>query len=164
MSPEQKKTREFFDKLTRNETYTTGCWILVGVCTCILVFMFFLPAQEMLADIKESVSLLLLMVMCGPLAAYLRILPYHAYGTQPNHQSMAGLIKYHPVNRAEKKKMELFYTIRYMSKVMAICMFMQICISLFVYGKFTWVNIVYVFIGAFVYPVILNLLSIYSEK
>lgn len=164
MSPEQKKTREFFDKLTKNETYTTGCWILVGVCTSIFVLMYFLPVQEMLADIRESVSLLLLMAMCGPLAAYLRILPYQAYGNQPNHKMMSEIIKYHPVNRAEKKKMEMFYTIRYMAKVMAICMLIQLSVSLFAYGKVSWINVVYVFVGAFVYPMLLNMFSIYFEK
>ena len=164
MNPKQKQTREFFDRLIKNETYTTGCWILLGVCTSILVLLYFLPAQEMLVDIKESVSLLLLMVICGPSAAYFRILPYHAYGNQPNHHLMSELIKYHPVDRVEKKKMELFYTIRYMAKVAGVCMFMQIFVSLFAYGKISWINIVYVLVGAFVYPVLLNALSIYFEK
>lgn len=164
MSPEQRKTRVFFDKLTRNEIYTTGCWVLVGVCTSILVLLFFLPAQEMLADIKESVSLLLLMAMCGPTASYFRIMPYQAYGNQPNHRMMSELIKYHPVNRAEKKKMELFYSVRYMAKVTGICMLMQLSVTIFVYGKVSWINVVYVLVGAFVYPMLLNMFSIYFEK
>lgn len=164
MNHEQKETRLFFDKLTRNETYTTGCWVLVGVCTGILVLLFFLPAQEMLVDIKESGLLLLLMAMCGPTASYFRIMPYQAYGNQPNHKMMFELIKYHPVNRVEKKKMELFYSVRYMAKVAAVCMFMQLCVSLFVYGKISWINIAYVLVGAFLYPLLLNAVSIYFEK
>ena len=164
MNPEQKKTREFFDKLIKNETYTTGCWILVGVCTVILVLLYLLPAQEMLVNIEESIYLLLLMVICGPTAAYFRIMPYHAYGNQPNHQIMSELIKYHPVNRVEKKKMELFYSIRYMAKVTGICMLMQIAVSLLVYGRVSWMNVLYVLIGAFLYPILLNIFSIYFEK
>ena len=164
MNYEQKQTREFFDRLIKNETYTIGCWISLGVCTGILVMLYFLPAQEMLLDVKESVSLLLLMAVCGPAAAYFRILPYQAYGTQPNHQLMSELIKYHPVNRAEKKKMELFYSVRYMAKVTGICMLMQLSVTIFVYGKVSWINVVYVFVGAFVYPMLLNMFSIYFEK
>ncbi|MBR2044818.1 MAG: hypothetical protein IJ958_01620, partial [Agathobacter sp.] len=110
MDHEQKEIREFFDKLTKNETYTTGCWILVGMMSVILEMLFFLPAQELLVDVDESFPLIILMVLCGPVAAYFRIMPYQAYGTQPNHRMIAEIIKYHPVNRAQKKKMELFYT------------------------------------------------------
>lgn len=164
MNPKQKQTREFFDKLIKNETYTTSCWVLVGVCTSILVFIYFLPAQELLMDIKESVYIFILMSICSPCAAYFRILPYHAYGNQPNHHLMSELIKYHPVNRVEKKKMELFYSVRYMAKVASVCLFTQMFVSLFVYGKVSWINFVYVLVGAFVYPLLLNALSIYFEK
>ena len=156
MSPEQRKTRVFFDKLTRNEIYTTGCWVLVGVSTSILGLLFFLPVQEILVDIKESVPLLLLMVMCGPTAAYFRIMPYQAYGNQPNHKMMSELIKYHPVNRVEKKKMEVFYSVRYMAKVAGVCMFMQLIVSLFVYGKISWVNIVYAIVVFFCLLIVPN--------
>lgn len=164
MNSEQKQTRIFFDKLIKNETYTTGCWVLVGMLTSILVMMFFLPAQEMLVDIEESMYLIVLMIMCGPLATYFRIMPYQAYGMQPNHRMMAEIIKYHPINRTEKKKMELFYTVRYMAKVTSVCMVVQVLISLFVYGEVSWMNVAYVLVGAFVYPVLLNVLSIYFEK
>lgn len=164
MNSEQKQTREFFEKLTKNETYTTGCWVLVGVCTLIFVMIFFLPVQELLADVEGSMYLIILMIMCGPTAAYFRILPYQAYGTQPNHRKMTEIINYHPVNSMEKKKMEVFYTVRYMAKVTLVSMVIQLLISCFVYGEITWINIVYVLFVAFVYPVALNICSIYFEN
>ena len=164
MNSEQKQTREFFEKLTKNETYTTGCWVLVGVCTLIFVMIFFLPVQELLADVEGSMYLIILMIMCGPMAAYFRILPYHAYGTQPNRRKMAKIINYHPVNPMEKKKMEVSYTIRYMAKVTLVCMVIQLLISGFAYGEITWINIVYVLVIAFVYPVVLNICSIYFDN
>lgn len=164
MDHEQKEIREFFDKLTKNETYTTGCWILVGMMSVILEMLFFLPAQELLVDVDESFPLIILMVLCGPVAAYFRIMPYQAYGTQPNHRMIAEIIKYHPVNRAQKKKMELFYTIRYMAKVTIVGMVIQLSMALFVCKSISWINIAYVLVVAFVYPVVLNVFSIYFEK
>ena len=164
MDHEQKEIREFFDKLTKNETYTTGCWILVGMMSVILEMLFFLPAQELLVDVDESFPLIILMVLCGPVAAYFRIMPYQAYGTQPNHRMIAEIIKYHPVNRAHKKKMELFYTIRYMAKVTIVGMVIQLSMALFVCKSISWINIAYVLVVAFVYPVVLNVFSIYFEK
>jgi len=164
MNSEQKLTREFFDKLIKKESYTTGCWLLVGVMTMIQVLLFILPVQEMLNDLDESFPLIFLMILCGPMAAYFRILPYQAYGMQPNHRNMADIIKYYPINRAEKKKMEIFYTIRYMAKVTLVSMIVQLVISFFAYGEVSWMNIAYVIVVAFVYPVILNMLSIYFER
>ena len=164
MNSEQNQTREFFDKLIKSEMYTTGCWVMVGMMTVFLVMMFFLPVQELLVDVNESFPLLFLMVLCGPVAACFRIMPYQAYGTQPNHRMVAEIIKYHPINRAEKKKMELFYTVRYMAKVTLVGMIVQITMALLVYKSISWMNIAYVFVVAFVYPVLLNIFSIYFEK
>lgn len=164
MSSEQKQIREFFDRFTKHTMYSNGCWIGVWMCTGITVLMCFLPAQIMLENLKENVSLLFILVICGPMAGSFRIMPYQAYGTAPNNRRVAEVIKYHPINRTEKKKMEVFYLIRFMTKAAVVCMIAQIPVTFYEYGELSWINFVYIFMVAFAYPVIVNALSVYFEK
>lgn len=164
MKVEQPKVRKFFQKFTSNTINNTLSWLGAGLSTGVLVLMSFLPVQLIIEDLQGNMSLLLLIVVCGPLAGSLRIMPYQSYGTSPNNRKVSDILKYHPIDRTEIKKMEVYYLARFMAKVAVVCMLVQIPVTFYEYGGLSWANFAYIFVAIFFYPVGINVLSICFEK
>lgn len=164
MNREQSKVKKFFHKFIGNMVNHILSWFGVGFCVLLLGVASLLPVQIIFDDFQESISMLLLIVVCGPLAGSLRIMPYQSYGISPNDRRVSEILKYHPINRTEIKKLECMVLIRFMAKVAAVCMLLQMSVAFYEYGGLSWVNVLYIFIVMFLYPFGVNALSIYLEK
>ena len=164
MNKEQSKVNKFFRKFTNGTINNTLSWFGAGGCIFVLIVASVLPIQLLLEDLHGNASLLLLMVICGPLAGSLRIMPYESYGTSPNNRKVSDILKYHPIQQTKVKKLKFLVLVRFMAKVAVVCMFMQIPVTLYEYGGLSWINFIYIVVTAFLYPVGVNGITILFEK
>ena len=162
MGEEQKNVRKFFEKFVGKSVNYTLSMFGVAMCVFFLLLFCMFPIQGLL---KEDVrALLFLGAVVGPLAGQLRIQPYSMYAIEQKAMQIAEILKYHPIDPKEVKKMRIFYVVRFMGKLLPFCMLAQIPITIFDGHTLSWMNFVYIFLVAFVYPVGVNVISIVLEK
>lgn len=168
MNIEEKKVREFFDEIANKGVFNSMVWIGCGFCVCFLVMLCFAPVQDMwiaYLDADEgSIMLMLILIIIGPSAAWLRIQPYTLYNENQRNRKVSELLQYHPIDPKEVKKLRIFYMARFMAKVAAVCMLVQIPITLGEYEMLSWTNFVYIVVVAFLWPVGFNVVSIVLKK
>lgn len=162
MTEEQRKVRQFFEKFVGKSVNYTLSMFGVGMCVFFFLLFCMFPIQALLKD--DFRAMLFLGAVVGPLAGQLRIQPYSVYAVEQKSIPIMEFLKYHPIDPKEVKKMRMFYMVRFMGKLLPFCMLAQIPITIWDGYTLGWINVAYIFLVAFVYPVGLNVLSIYFEK
>lgn len=171
MTEEQKKVRKFYKDFQGWKVDTVGTWIGAGFLVLLLVISCSIPAQEMLQGGSGDAGVLgwIMALMFGPLAGFLYLNPYMTYTemvstNQPKTVRIIDKLKYLPIDLKEIRKMKVTYLMKFFAKIAPVCLILQILTSLYSYGKFTWVNVVYILALAFVWPVVANLPMILAER
>ena len=162
MTEEQRKVRKFFEKLVGKSVNYTLSMFGTGMCVFFFLLFCMMPLQGLIEE--DMYAMLFLGIVVGPLAAQLRIQPYSVYAVDQKSIPMTEFLKYHPIDLKEVKKMRIFYAVRFMGKLLPFCMLAQIPITIGDGYMLSWINFVYIFLVAFVYPVGLNVISIFLEK
>lgn len=166
-NPEQKKIQKFFKDFIKDNWRSGGVWFLQGLFVFLFLIACMMPVQEYFGGAtEEQVDRIMLVVVgaLGPAIAYMRIQPYTLYMENQKNRTMFDLLKYYPVDRKEIKKMKTFYMIRFMAKLLPICILAQIPATIWEYGTFTWINVVFISVAVFVWPVIWGIIVIWTEK
>lgn len=167
VNPEQIKLQSFFRKFIKENWRSGGIWFLEGF----LVFLFLIacvtPVQEYLggqASGDVDCVMLVLIGALGPAIAYMRIQPYTLYMENQKNRTIVDLLKYYPINRKEIKKMKTVYMIRFMAKLLPICILLQIPVTIWEYKTISWINVIFVVTAAFIWPIIWGMMAIWTEK
>ena len=137
---------------------------MFGTGMCVFFFLLFcmFPVQEFSEG--DFGAMIFLGTVVGPLAGKLRIHPYSVYMQEQKNICMTEFLKYHPIDPKEVKKLRIFYLVRFMGKLLPFCLLAQIPVTILDGYDLNWLNFMYIFFVAFVYPVGLNVLSICLEK
>ena len=165
MNLEEVKTREFFKKLQKADANSWASWFFVGLCLLFLVSGCGVPAQAYV-EAKDDAEFLMIVIVSfvGPLTAYMRINPLTVYTENQKGRAIFDLLKYYPVDKKEIKKFKIICMTKFMAKVLPFCMLIQIPATLYDYGKLSIINFLYIFVVAFVWPLVWNFVSICLEK
>lgn len=165
MNPEQIKVREFFKRFLRTNWSSMSMWLLEGFMLLMFLIACAMPVQEYIsgeADLKGVMSVFL--GVLGPAIAVLRVQPYTNYMENQKGRHIFDLLKYYPVEKKEIKKMKTVYMLKFMAKLLPVCIVAQIPATLWSYGPFTWMNFMFIIAVAFVWPVIWGLVAIWTER
>ena len=165
MNPEETKVKEFFEKLKKIDMNSWASWFFVGLGLLFLVIGCAAPAQAYL-DIEDEAGKLMLVIISftGPLTAYMRINQFTVYTENQKGRTILDLVKYYPINKKEIKRYKIVCMTKFMAKVLPICMLAQIPATLYDYGSISIINFLYIFVAAFVWPVVFNVIGIIFEK
>lgn len=171
MTDEQRKVRNFYKDFQGWKVDTVGTWIGAGFLVMLMVIFCAVPAQEMLQGQSGDVGMLgwIMVLMFGPLAGFLYLSPYTSVtemvsGGQVKNVRIIDKLKYLPIDLKEIRKMKVIYLMKFYAKIAPVCMILQVLTSLYSYGKITWVNVVYILVMAFAWPVLVNLPMILAER
>ena len=171
MTEEQKKVRKFYKELLSWQTDAIGAWIGTGFLVLLMLIGCAIPAQEMLSRVGEDVEELswMIVLMFGPLAGFLYLRPYTSitemvYTNDAKNVRIIDKLKYLPISLKEIRKMKVIYLLKFYTKIAPFCMGLQVLTSLYSYHEITWKNVLYIFVMAFVWPVVANLPMILSER
>ncbi|MBE5888335.1 MAG: hypothetical protein E7283_05790 [Lachnospiraceae bacterium] len=164
MTEEQKKVRKFYKDFQGWKPDTIGTWIGAGFLVVFMLIGCAIPVQEMIAQVDGDVELLgwMMVLMFGPLAGFLYLRPYTTYteNLYTNNAKTVRIIdklKYVPIDLSEIRKMKVTYLFKFYAKIAPFCMLLQVLTSLHSYNEVTWKNVLYIFVMAFVWPVLANL-------
>lgn len=165
MNAEETKVREFFKKFQKIDTNSWAAWFFVGLGLLFLVIGCTAPAQAYL-DIEDEAGKLMLVIISfvGPLTAYMRINPLTVFTENQKGRTIFDLVKYYPIDKKEIKKLKIIRMTKFMVKVLPFCMLAQIPATLYDYGTLSINNFLYIFVLAFVWPVVFNVVGILIEK
>lgn len=170
MTEEQKKVRKFYKDLQGWKADTIGTWIGAGLLVMFMLIGCAIPAQEMLAGVGGDVDTFgwIMVLIFGPLAGFLYLRPYTSvtemvYTNQAKNVRIIDKLKYLPIDLKEIRKMKITYLLKFYAKIAPFCMLLQALTSLDSYKEVTWMNVIYVLLMAFVWPVVANLPMIISE-
>lgn len=165
MKTEETKVREFFEKLKKIDMNSWAAWFFVGLGILFLIIGCAAPAQAYFeAGDEVAVLMAVIVSFVGPFTAYMRINPFTVYTENQKGRTILDLVKYYPINKREIKKFKIFCMAKFMAKVLPFCMLVQIPATLYDYGKLSIINFIYIFVLAFAWPVILNIVGIAFEK
>ena len=171
MTEEQKKVRKFYKELQGWKPECIGTWIGAGFLVMFMLIGCAIPAQEMFAGVSGDVDTFgwIMVLMFGPLAGFLYLRPYTSvtemvYTNQAKKVRIIDKLQYLPIDLKEIRKMKITYLLKFYAKIAPFCMLLQVLTSLYSYQEVTWVNVVYVLVMAFVWPVAVNLPAIISES
>lgn len=171
MTEEQKKVRKFYKDFQGWKMDIIGTWIGAGFLVLLMVIGCAVPAQEMfsIATGKADMLMWMMVLMFGPLAGFLYLRPYTSvtetvYTNSPKNVRIIDKLKYLPISLKEIRKMKVIYLLKFYAKIAPFCMGLQILTSLYSYGEITWKNVLFILIMAFVWPVLVNLPMILSER
>ena len=165
MNPEQRKVREFFKRYQNKDTKSWATWFLICFFVFIMLIACVVPVQAY-TEVKDSgdAILLVMLTFVGPAVACMRIQPYTMYMENQKGRQIFDLIKYYPIDKKEIKKMKTIYMIRFMTKLLPFCMLAQIPATIYDYGKLSVLNFLYILAIAFVWPVIMGMFAIWTER
>lgn len=171
MTDEQRKVRKFYKDFQGWKIDTIGTWIGAGFLVLLLVIACSIPAQEMLQGGSGDTGILgwIMALMFGPLAGFLYLNPYMSYTemvstNQAKSVRIIDKLKYLPIDLKEIRKMKVIYLMKFFAKIAPVCLILQMLTSLYSYKEITWVNVVYILVMAFVWPVVANLPMILAER
>lgn len=171
MKKEQKKIRKFYKEFLSWRPDTIGTWIGAGMLVMFLLVASAVPVQELLEVQKEDADLFggLLFILFAPLAGLLYLRPYQVYvedqfTQEAKNVPIVGRLKYLPVDFREIKRMKAIYLVKFYAKILPFAMLLQALTSTYSYGAFTWQNVVYIVLMAFVWPLATNLPAILLQK
>lgn len=165
MSPEQTKVREFFKRFIQTNWRSAGMWFVEGFMVLIFLIACVMPVQEYIsgeADLDRVMYVFY--AFLGPAIAVLRVQPYTNYMENQKGRQIFDLLKYYPVEKKEIKKMKTMYMLKFMAKLLPVCMIAQVPATLWSYGPFTWINVLFIIAVAFVWPVLWGLVAIWTER
>ena len=161
------KEREFLEKLDREyfgRRSKVASWILMGVWIVLLTIACSIPAQDVMLGSNDGDKVFELLpfsiAIASSFAVSTSVSPYRTYVEQTKDSlgSVIVLLQYHPVNLMQIQKEKVKYQLRFLSKLVAYCMIVQLVSAYIVLKEITWFNFVYVFIFAFVLPAIYEIL------
>ena len=171
MTDEQRKVRKFYKDLQGWKPDTIGTWIGAGFLVMFMLFGCAIPAQEMLSLGASDADMMgwIMVLMFGPLAGFLYLRPYTSitemvYTNEAKNVRIIDKLKYLPISLKEIRKMKVIYLLKFYGKIAPFCMGLQFLTSMYSYNEITWKNVLYIFILAFVWPVVANLPMILAEK
>jgi len=167
MNVEQIKVREFYKRFLHTNWSSTSMWFYEVLMVFIFLIACMIPAQEYIGrEASEEIDRIMCVVLgaLGPAIACLRVLPYTMYTENQKGRAIYDLLKYYPVEKKEILKMKTMYMLKFMAKLLPVCVVAQIPATLWGYGTFTWMNFVFIIAVAFVWPVIWGLVAIWSER
>ena len=171
MTDEQRKIRRFYKDFLGWKAETIGTWIGAGFLVLFMLIGCSVPAQEMLSFGADDVDMMgwIMVLMFGPLAGLLYLRPYTietemVYTNEAKNVRIIDKLKYLPISLKEIRKMKVIYLLKFYAKIAPFCMVLQILTSLYSYNEVTWKNALYIFVMAFVWPVVGNLPMILAEK
>lgn len=165
MNPEETKVNEFYDRFKKVNVNGWADWFFVGLCLLFLVIGCMAPAQAYL-EAGDDVEVLMVVIvsLVAPLTAYMRINALTLYTEDQKGREILDILKYYPVNRKEIKKYKIICMTKFMVKVAIVCMLAQIPATLYEYGSLSFINFLYIFVAAFAWPIVLNVIMIIREK
>ena len=170
MTEEQKKVRKFYKELLGWKVDAIGTWIGAGMLVLFLLIGCSVPVQEMCFGATGEVDMMawMMLLMFGPLAGFLYLRPYTSmtevvYTNRPKNVRIIDKLKYLPISLREIRKMKVIYLLKFYGKIVPFCMGLQILTSLYSYNEITWMNVLYILVMAFVWPVATNLPIILTE-
>lgn len=171
MTDEQRKVRKFYKDFQGWKLDTIGTWIGAGLMVMFMVISCAIPVQEMIEQQTGTVDGIawIMVLMFGPLAGFLYLSPYTSVtemvsAGQAKSVRIIDKLKYLPIDLKEIRKMKIIYLIKFFAKIAPFCLLLQILTSVNTYGKITWVNVAYILVMAFLWPVLVNLPMILAER
>lgn len=165
MNEEQRKVRKFYKQFLSWRSESIGVWIGAGFLVMFMLVGCAVPVQEILEGSGTSGSLMLVITMFSAiLAGVLYLRPYQGYMENQKTETILSKLKYVPVDFKEIFRMKLTYMIRFFAIICPFCLMLQVLTSGYSYGEITWKNVAYVFVVAFVWPVLGNLWILLFDK
>lgn len=158
MNSEQIKIRKFFDKLTNGTVSKTLTQMGMGFCVFLLLVISTCPAQDILMENNEILTdgsaplMPMLMGILGIFATYLRICSYEVYAENQQNCIIAEILRYHPIDMKEVKKMKIFYQFRFLVKLTVVALLLQLGVTYLAYKTISWINIGYIVLFVFLVP------------
>lgn len=165
MNEEQRKVRKFYKQFLSWRSESIGVWIGAGFLVMFMLVGCAVPVQEILEGSGTNGSLMLVITMFSAiLAGVLYLRPYQGYMENQKTETILSKLKYVPVDFKEIFRMKLTYMIRFFAIICPFCLMLQVLTSGYSYGEITWKNVAYVFVVAFVWPVLGNLWILLFDK
>lgn len=171
MTEEQRKVRKFYKDLHGWKVDTIGTWFGAGFLVMLMLVVCAIPVQEMLLEWKEEEEFIewLMVLLFGPLAGLLYLRPYTSvsemvYTNQAKNVRIIDKLKYLPIDFKEIRKMKVIYLIKFFAKILPFALGLQMLTSIASYGEITWMNVAYILVIAFLWPVLTNLPMVLLER
>ncbi len=171
MTEEQKKVRKFYKDFQGWKVDTVGTWIGAGFLVVLMLIVCAIPVQEILSEVAEEMEAVswMMLLLFGPLAGFLYLRPYTSvteivYTNRAKNVRIIDKLKYLPIDLKEIRKMKVTYLLKFFAKLFPFALGLQFLTSIGSYGKITWMNVVYVLVVAFLWPVAVNLPAILAER
>ncbi len=166
LSKEEQKIKKFMKDFKELKNQTSVEWFLVGLFIFFTSILAFIPAQEIVGEFKEQVSRvsLLAAMILGIQIGMWHIYGYRSYNDGKNTHKVLDALKYRPVDFSlfRKEKMELL--IKLYNKLLPVYIILQLLGSLFMESEISWINFAYIAGVFYLFPLGVNLLSVYLDK
>lgn len=157
MNPEQVKVHTFLDKFIIVGTRKFGVKMGMVISIFFILISCIIPVQDLVAGEgnKLASALPIAISVFGAMAGFARILPYETYAEKHNNMGSAmDLLEYHPISKMELAKVKIRHIIRFLAKLSFVCLGVQLLSAYVTCGMVSWINVGYIFLFAFLIPVI----------
>lgn len=166
MTEEQRKVRKFYKDFLKLRGEVWVQWLGAGFSAVLYVIFSTIPGRELLienTDEEIRVFVLLWMLILAPLAGFFYLLPYSTLRGRNGGIKLADRLKYLPIDLKEICRMKVAYIVKFYARILPICLVLQQLTTYASYKYFSWWNVLYILVVAFVWPVAVNLVAIYLD-